>query len=73
MSNRTLVKAAKDILRYVVINNRNTVPITLIESAQVIDEYQRENDLEELYHEIQAQEANEYYIKRMRTEMGDVL
>jgi len=73
MSNRTLVKAAKDILRYVVINNRNTVPITLIESAQVIDEYQRENDLEELYHEIQAQEAKEWFIKRMRTEMGDVL
>lgn len=73
MSNRTLVKAAKNILRYVVINNRNTVPITLIESAQVIDEYQRENDLEELYHEIQAQEANEYHIKRMRTEMGEVL
>lgn len=73
MSNRTLVKAAKNILRYVVINNRNTVPITLIESAQVIDEYQRENDLEELYHEIQAQEAKSYDTERMRIEMGGVL
>jgi hypothetical protein len=73
MSNRTLVKAAKDILRYVVINNRNTVPITLIESAQVIDEYQRENDLEDLYNDIQMQEAKSYNTERMRTEMGDVL
>ena len=73
MSNRTLVKAAKNILRYVVINNRNTVPITLIESAQVIDEYQRENDLEDLYNDIQMQEAKLYNTERMRIEMGEVL
>ena len=73
MSNRTLVKAAKDILRYVVINNRNTVPITLVDSVKVIDDYERENELEELYHTIQAQEASEYNIERMRIEMGDVV
>ena len=60
MSNRQLVKAAKDILRYVVINNRNTVPITLVDSVKVIDDYERENELEELYHTIQAQEAVSY-------------
>jgi hypothetical protein len=73
MSNRQLVKAAKDILRYVVINNRNTVPITLVDSVKVIDDYERENELEELYHTIQAQEASEYNIERMRIEMGDVV
>lgn len=73
MSNRQLVKAAKDILRYVVINNRNTVPITLVDSVKVIDDYERENELEELYHTIQAQEAREYNIERMRIEMGDVV
>jgi len=73
MSNRTLVKAAKDILRYVVINNRNTVPITLVDSVRVIDEYQRENDLEDLHNDIQMQEAKSYNTERMRIEMGEVL
>ena len=73
MSNRELVKAAKHILRYVVIRNDNTVPITLIESAQVIDNCERENDLEDLYYDIQMQEAKTYNTERMRIEMGDVL
>tara|TARA_R110000737_G_C14287930_1_gene433565 strand:- start:88 stop:312 length:225 start_codon:yes stop_codon:yes gene_type:complete len=73
MSNRKLVEAAKDILRYVVISNKNTIPITLTKSAKVVLDHQRENELEDVWNTIQMEEGKTYNTDRMRTEMGDVL
>tara|TARA_R100000900_G_scaffold79003_1_gene62198 strand:- start:280 stop:501 length:222 start_codon:yes stop_codon:yes gene_type:complete len=73
MSNRQLVKAAKDILRYVVIRNDYIVPLTLANAAKVIEDCVYENALEDAYNTLQMEEAQRYNIERMRIEMGDVL
>jgi hypothetical protein len=73
MSNRTLVEAAKDILKYVVITSGNTIPITLTQAAKVILDHQRENELEDIWNTMQMEEGKTYNTGRMRIEMGDVL
>lgn len=73
MSDRQLVKAAKHILKYVVIRNDHTVPLTLAEAAKVIEDCEHEHMLEDAYNTLQMEEAQRYDTERMRIEMGDVL
>lgn len=73
MSDRQLVKAAKRILKYVVIKNDYTIPLTLTNAAKVIEDCVRENALEDAYNTLQMIEARKFEEELMRMEMGDVL
>ena len=53
-NNRTLLESAQNILRYVVINNDGVIPTELVDDVVVLSEEEKEQILEDLYHNEQA-------------------
>jgi hypothetical protein len=53
-NNRILLESAQNILRYVVINNEGVVPVELIDDVTVLTLEEKEQIMEDLYHDGQA-------------------
>jgi hypothetical protein len=66
MSNRILLESAQNILRYVVINNGGVVPVELIDDVTVLTLEEKEQILEDLYHDEQAN-----HLEMMKIMYGD--
>jgi|TARA_R100000084_G_C4644201_1_gene145692 hypothetical protein len=66
MSNRILLESAQNILRYVVINNGGVIPTELLDDVVVLSEEEKEQILEDLYHDEQAN-----HLEMMRIMYGD--
>ena len=66
MSNRTLLESVQNILRYVVINNDGVIPTELVDDVVVLSEEEKEQILEDLYHDEQAN-----HLEMMKIMYGD--
>tara|TARA_R110001599_G_scaffold25875_2_gene91714 strand:- start:3957 stop:4163 length:207 start_codon:yes stop_codon:yes gene_type:complete len=64
--NRILLESAQNILRYVVINNDGVIPTELVDDVVVLSEEEKEQILEDLYHNEQAN-----HLEMMKIMYGD--
>ena len=64
--NRKLLEAAKDIVKYVRIINDGTMPLTLIPALSVIEQEERAQVMEDLYHT----QAGEHHLSMMKLYYG---
>ena len=65
-NNRILLESAQNILRYVVINNDGVIPTELVDDVVVLSEEEKEQILEDLYHDEQAN-----HLEMMKIMYGD--
>jgi hypothetical protein len=65
-NNRILLESAQNILRYVVINNEGVVPVELIDDVTVLTLEEKEQIMEDLYHDGQAN-----HLEMMKIIYGD--
>ena len=65
-NNRTLLESAQNILRYVVVKNDGAVPIELIDDVVVLLDEEKEQIMEDLYHNEQAN-----HLEMMKIMYGD--
>ena len=70
MTDRTLLEAAKAVLKHVRITNNGVLPLTLIREAKIIRDAMTEAEQEDIYWSLEAEKATQYPTDILRALYG---